>query len=451
MIKRILYSNTIVSSALAFLVKVAAAFSSYLLFAVVARYMSANEFGVFSYFFSAAMLAALVGGFGQQMLIVKEVPASQVHQDKRFEKGTYYFSLLTTVISALLISSILFMALYYQNKDTLSSVVFFCAMLCFLYSFSQSTIGALRVQDHTLIAIVTRDLVWRVLVISLFVIIVGLLAGYDKLLIIFSVMSATLLAIVLAHLVLIKKGIRHLKGYKPEFKAKAWLSTSAGLTLVAVISGADLYIYTIVIGRLFDNEVVGAFFAALKTAELINLFLMTISLVVAPKLSKAVAEKNTKNLQLECNSAIFLLSMPTLTACLVMLVFAPYFMLIFDASYMQYDTLMRLLVLGMLINALTGSTVLLFQLTGMHWLQVVFQGGGLIISLLLLPVFAYYMGINGAAISFIVSKVLWNLLAVIFIRKRVGVDPTVLALLGTQQVVRGQVLQGLKMKLLNRG
>lgn len=450
MIKNNLLNNTIVSSGLAFLVKVTAAFSSYLLFAIVARYMTANDFGVFSYFFSAAMLAALVGGFGQQMLIVKEIPAAQVHKDKSLEKGVYYFSFVTTALIALLVSIVLFLTLYYQDKSAASEVVIYCAVLCFLYSFSQSTIGALRVQNRTLLAIATRDLIWRVLVICLFIAIVSWYVEYNRLLAVFLVMASILFVIVVFHILLISKGASDLRQFKPKFKVKTWLSTSAGLTLVAVISGADLYLYTIVIGRIFENEVVGAFFAALKTAELINLFLMTISLVVAPKLSKAVAEKNIKNLQLECNAAIFLLSIPTLVACLIMLVFAPYFMLIFDSSYVEYDVLMRLLVVGMLINALTGSTVLLFQLSGMHWLQIAFQGGSLIVSLMLLPIFAHYMGINGAAISFIVSKVIWNLLAVIFIRKRIGVDPTIISLFGTKQVKRSDVLNGLKVKLLNR-
>lgn len=115
---------------------------------------------------------------------------------------------------------------------------------------------------------------------------------------------------------------------------------------------------------LFEREVVGAFFAALKTAELINLFLMTVSLVVAPRLSRAVAEKRPENLQLECNAAIVLLGIPTVVASVIVLAFSPYFMLVFDASFVEHENLLRVLVLGMLVNALSGSTGLLFQLGG---------------------------------------------------------------------------------------
>jgi O-antigen/teichoic acid export membrane protein len=449
-IKRILSSSVIKNSALAFLVKVVAAFSSYLLFVVVARYVSTSDFGIFSYLFSAAMLAALIGGFGQQMLIVKEIPASQVHKNKELEKGVYYFSFLTTIISAFFVSFILFFLLSYEHDNASKIIVICCAALCFLYSMSQSTIGALRIQNRTLMAIATRDLMWRVLVIVIFSATAAFVANNERVMLVFSAMSFVLLLIVALHLFFIKRGASHLENIKPVFRTKEWLSTSVGLTLVAIISGADLYLYTILISRIFENEVVGAFFAALKTAELINLFLMTVSLVVAPKLSRAVAEKNIKNLQLECNAAIFLLSIPTLLACLIMLFFAPVFMLVFDASYVQYDWLLRFLVLGMLVNALTGSTGLLFQLSGMHWLQTAFQGGSLTISLLLLPLFAHYFGINGAAISFILSKLAWNLLAVVFIYKKVGVNPTVLSLLGTREVPRSTVVTELKMKLLNK-
>lgn len=83
----------------------------------------------------------------------------------------------------------------------------------------------------------------------------------------------------------------------------------------------------------------------------------------------------------------------------------------------------------------------------MHWWQIIFQGGSLLISIVLLPVFAYFMGVVGAALSFVLAKVVWNVLAVIAIRRRLGVDPTVFSLMGTPSVPRRRVLDGLKQRL----
>jgi O-antigen/teichoic acid export membrane protein len=235
--------------------------------------------------------------------------------------------------------------------------------------------------------------------------------------------------VVVWHLALILRQIwTELKETTASFAFREWTDTSSGLALIALISSADLYLYTIILGGLLPGEAVGAFFASLKTVELINLFLMAVTLIVSMDISRLVAAGKIEELQNRCNMAILLQAIPAVAASLFIIALAPMLLGFFAPEYVSYSGLLRLLVLGMLVNALTGATVLMMQVGGMHWRQLLYQGGGIGLSAILLPFLVSSYGVTGAALAFLIYKVGWNILAVLAIRKRLGVDPSLTGL-----------------------
>lgn len=212
MIKVSRLDSPVINSLLAFAIKLLAALSSYVLLAVIARLLSPEDFGVFSFYFSAAMLGALVGCFGQQVFLVKEIPAAQTQGRVDREKGVYRFSLITTIAAGLVTSLVLLLVLPRDPAEGGVQVAFFSALLCFLYSATQSTMGALRVQNRTLIAIATRDLLWRVLVILFCWLAIGQfrMDGVSDLVLVFAIMSAVLFGVLVYHLRIAVKNVREL-------------------------------------------------------------------------------------------------------------------------------------------------------------------------------------------------------------------------------------------------
>jgi O-antigen/teichoic acid export membrane protein len=429
-LKKLNLQSDLVQSALAFLVKIGAGVASYLLFVFAARLMGAEQFGVFSALFSIVMLTGIVGGFGQQVFLVKEIPHAEEGSNDGRKRGVYVFSALATLAAAALCAMVFAFIAPHLAQGVTFGVLIAGAVLSFLYSLSQTTIGGLRVQNATITAIATRDFLWRVLVIvamlaSAFFLVDGKLSSAAVL----GIMAGTLALILLLHLVLIGRHVLpSLRGGKPSYAFKRWFESSCGLALIALISSADLYLYTIILGKTLSPEETGAFFAALKTVELINLFLMAVTLIISTDISRLVAKGNAEELQTKCNMAILLQAIPALGASLFIVVLAPFLLSFFAPEYTEHTGLLRLLVLGMLVNALTGATVLMMQLGGMHWRQLVFQGGGLGLSALALPFLTEMMGVSGAAVAFILYKLGWNFLAVLAIRNKLGVDPSIAGL-----------------------
>jgi O-antigen/teichoic acid export membrane protein len=424
-----LLTTDLFQAILSFGIKLLAGFASYFLFAYSSNTLGSEEFGVFSFYFSIVMLVASFFSFGQQTFLMKEIPKSVSNGDLSKEGAIYFFSSIATITGAVSGAIIFYLIVMFIDENALD-IAIWGSVLSGLFCISQATMGVLRVQGYTLTAVASRDLLWRVFtVVTIFISAVYFSFNLisSNLLLLFSI---SLLPILTLHFyIIIKSLVSRLSADERVIQWGRWVNASFGFGLIALISSADIYAYTIVLKYLLPVEVVGGFFAAFKTVELLNIFLMAVTLVLAPYFSTLIAKSDYVGLQRKCNVALVLQSTPVVFSCALVLFFAPEFLGFFSSDYKVYSSLLRLLTIGMLINALTGATGLLLQLGGLHWRHVIYQGSALCISIAMLPVFVHYFGFNGAALSFILSKVLWNLLAIISIKRELKVDPSIFAFL----------------------
>lgn len=429
---RAIWSSSAAQAIAAFAIRMASGIAGYAMFAVIARMSGAQDFGTFSILFSVAMTAGIIGSFGQQIFLVKEVPSARADGSLERERGAFTFSLASTfVMSAIAGVGVMVLVRMAFSAESSPTLIFSAGLLAILYALTQTTIGALRVLDRTLYAMASRDLLWRILAIGgLFVAsFLSSQASHLSISVVMLIISLALLPICLLHQLHIFAFFRKdLKSVRPDISYRRWLDASFGMLLVSLISSSDLYIYTVLIGSSVGKIEAGAFFASLKTVELLNMFLMAVTLVTAPEISKAVAKGDRNAFQRVCNMALLIQGVPAVLASILIIVAAPFFLYIFDPKFVPYQDLLRLLAIGMLINALTGATVLILQLIGRHWLQVIFQGGALLLSIAVLPLMLKFFGVYGVAISFIISKTVWNILAILTIRRDKGVDPSPLGL-----------------------
>ncbi|TFV58190.1 lipopolysaccharide biosynthesis protein [Mycobacterium sp. PS03-16] len=434
-------------SLIVFALKAAGGLSGYLLFALIARQSGVEQFGMFSVLFSAAMMAGMAGSMGQQVFLVKEIPSAQHSQDPHLEGRTYLFSFVATLIGSAVAGLSFYLCAIYFYPDAAISVAIGGALLSVTFAASQTTLGALRIQSRVVLAVASRDVIWRIATAGVIACIPWLLpehavdAGSALL-----VMGATLLAIVLWHAIVLSRRFHGRLSFRGVV-SRRWLQLTAGLTLVAVISSADLYIFSIALGGLVPASEVGPFFAAMKTVEVINLLLMSVALVMGPHIARAIAAKNLRRAQAECNTAIAIQGVPAVLACIGVIYFAPQLLGLFDPAFAQHADVLYILTAGVLVNALAGPTVLMLQLVDLHWRQVAMQGGSLLAALALLPAAVDLYGLIGAAYCYALSKLAWNVAAVLSCRRRAGVDPSCLGLFGSGALTYKEGVQEFRRKM----
>ena len=422
----------------ALVLKVCAGILSYTMFIVLARFLDDDSYGLFSFYFSLLMMISLFSSMGQGTFVIKQ--AEQLRVDAFSELSQVYrFSFNLWLVGGLFGAIAWFCYLFYTNAFTVS--LYFSGLMFLLsYSASHITFGYLRVIDRAILAIATRDVLWRLFLVITFYFFSNMLSVENVL----WVMSLLMTSIVLFHLYQKETEVKELNNSDVKIiNKRAWYSASFGMALVAVVSSADGYVFSIFTKFNMDDFNVGIIFSSVKTIELIGIFLMAISMVMAKEYSSCIAKSDLILLQRKCNVTTVLQLPPVIFSFLLIVVFNEHILTFFSDSFSGYGNVLILMAIGMLINSITGSTVILMQLVGLHWLQVALQATAIIISLSILPLLVDVYGVEGVAWSYILSKLIWNIPAVYVLRSRFKIDPSIFGYLFNYRDCRSYVLTDL--------
>jgi O-antigen/teichoic acid export membrane protein len=87
-----------------------------------------------------------------------------------------------------------------------------------------------------------------------------------------------------------------------------------------------------------------------------------------------------------------------------------------------------ILVVGQLLNAITGPTGSMMFFGGFERRQALSVGVGAAVEMLLVALLVCPLGLAGAAIGSTVGQFVWNALMVLHVRRRLGIRTTVVGL-----------------------
>ncbi|NRA18516.1 MAG: hypothetical protein HRU04_23765 [Oceanospirillaceae bacterium] len=423
-------SRQIKSTILAVFLKIGAGLLGYIVFILVARIYSSEDYGSFTVLYSVLMILGLFSNFGQNSFFIRQIELARLNLQFPVSY-VYSFTLIATAFGVILGSSIWSLYLFITNQFNFKLILVGIVFVC-LFGMSQTLMSILRSHYETNKAIFYRDFIWRTLIVILlyFVLFSSLEESYESILIIF---SSTLLIPVLLMINTLRKinEVQLVSFTNKSAWDREWIMSSFGMTIIAVVSAADGYVFNILTAVFMTNTDAGAVFSSVKTIEIISIFMMAVSLIFSKDFSKCLAQSNTKMLQRKCNTAILLQAIPVLGCGIFVFIFGRYILLLFGAEYIKYASLLNIMCIGMLFNTLTGSTGSLMQLGKLHWQQVYLQTIALLIGCASMPLFILYFetGIIGVGYSYLIYKICWNVPAVIFIRSYLGVDPSIISVL----------------------
>ena len=411
-------------SFIAVIVRLASSVANFFSFVLLAKVLGAEQFGFYSADLSLAMLLSFVLSFGVQNFIFKQVIKYQETKEVEKEKGVFVF-----VFSLVALMFFVIGGGYLLSRPVIQMSDWVIVFVGFFIALTQVTFSYLRVIDKTLFALITRELGWRLFIIfaCLMMLLFNLKSDFTTLL--------SLSAIILC-VTTITHGRLIARYYRSTFKEvslkivwsdyKEWWAVCLGLFIMSVITAGDSFLFTYVVDKFYEPLEVGAFFAALKVAEILSLGFMSVVLMFSNLLSKAAAKSDIKQIQATIDGIHLLVFVPTL--CLAMFVWwqAEWILSFFAPEYAQYGFLLRLFSLATLINAVFGPNLMFMQLSGLHWVMIRIQLVGLLISLIVFICSGLFIGILGAAISYVLFKILWNIGSTLYIYKHFKIDTSIL-------------------------
>ncbi|ADZ71463.1 lipopolysaccharide biosynthesis protein [Polymorphum gilvum] len=415
----------------ALVIKVGAAGLSFLMFLVLARAMSAEDFGRFGFGFSLATLLAVAGSFGQRMLVLRFAPVYDHDGDRQklagvVRDGYRLVALgcgllgLATVVTGLLWPGL-------AARGYLVAAGVFTLVL----GLAEYQAHVLRAFGGMLLSLGPRDILWRAGVILLALgAALGLLPKLDAaggLWLTAGVLAAVVAGQALAHPVTRPAAL--FAGPADTSDRPTWRHAMWGLWASSFIRTAAPNLAVVVLGLVLTPEATGPFFAALRLSMLLNLFLMAANMIAAPMIARTYHRGDRDDLQRLCAHVSVGLTLPTLAVFLVFVLAGDRLLELFGTGYAAYYWVLIVLSVGYLVNALSGSTSQLMEMTGdeRYYLRIVTVVNGIAIAAL--APLSLLLGPLGAAIALTFSQCAWNASCILRSRTRCKVDPSILSFL----------------------
>ena len=414
------------SGLISLLIKFSGAGLSYLMFVAFAHILNAENYGVFAFSFNLAVVVSAFAGFGYSTAIMRYWPQYLAQNRPEYAYGAVKMGTLLTVLGSCLALVIGLLANHFwvgTNRN-----YFVVAILASTFCIGDFAAAVLRAQNSVVASMLPRDVLWRILAPICAIAVVW--AGYtlDSSLAVY-ICAFVLLALLAFQILVIKSNIN--KSVAHSAAVTDWTGTRKSLLplwgagiIFAMIQQMDV----VVVGFLANGGETGAYFAAQKTAALLSLVLIAGGLVTAPMMASLYEKKQISELQKLCQHMVIAIAVVTLLG-FVFLVFSGNVLLsIFNHSFTSAYPILLILAFGSMIDAVSGPTAYLMQMTSLESIYARMLALIYLFVFALQFIFIPHYGVIAAALSNAAGVIVWNCVSIYFLRKKIGVDPSLFGL-----------------------
>jgi O-antigen/teichoic acid export membrane protein len=411
----------------AFLLRVLGAGLQFLFTLLLARFYGAAGVGVFVIGLSILVVASTVARWGLDQTSMKLVAANLAsgHYGAIREVVVYARNVILLTSAAgtlllLLLSDTL--ALIFFDGDEATVVI--AIMVASLLPLSLATLlaEALRGLRHVAAYTLIHGLLIPLFSIVFLLIGKGLFDGVAAGALAY--VAATMLALLIA-IPLWSRTAKRLPvdNSGSGLNRKETLATSHSLAWVAIISVLMSFTETFILGLFHDEASVGIYAAALRLALLINFIIIAFNTILAPNFAALFRQDKLMEIQTLSRQSVLLMLALTLPAVALFCLLPELVLSIFGTEFSQAASALVLLSAGQLINVFSGPVGILLQMTGEERAfrnnVVISAACTLTASLILIPPYA----VIGAAISAVIGILLLNVLSLVTVRSRLGINP----------------------------
>ena len=174
-------------------------------------------------------------------------------------------------------------------------------------------------------------------------------------------------------------------------------------------------------GYILNEREVSLLNVSLRISMLLNFLLITVNVLVAPKIAYLFNENRIKDLQVLVSNTLSLLYFLTVPCSLALIYFSKDLLFYVNENFEGEHNLLILLCVGQLFNVLTGPSGYLLSMTGQEKIMANIYFINAIIFTTLVLCIGWGLGIYGVAIAVIISMILFNLSIAFYVNYHVGI------------------------------
>ena len=301
----------------------------------------------------------------------------------------------------------------FKNRESYSLILKTILILVF-FSVTMLNIDTIRALKKTILSEMYRS-IFRYLPVFIFAVIL-LKTNNEELLVEAYLLGFLLLSLFSSTRVYILFKKLNKANDKPEFfTLKEIFKTSSPMALSAtayfIMQSIDVIILSIYEG--FD--LIAYYSVSVKLAMLTTLALMSVNIVIAPRIAEIYENQKMQKLQKlikHSTRIIFLISICVLS---VLFFFSEEILGLFGQGYVIANNALLFLLAAQIFNAVSGPGAIYLNMTGRQKTLNKILVFGLIINISLNFYLIPTEGINGAAIATLISLIVWNTITTIAI------------------------------------
>lgn len=210
---------------------------------------------------------------------------------------------------------------------------------------------------------------------------------------------------------------------KPIYTVKPWLASFFPLSLFVGLRMLDSQMSILLLGLLGTNEEVGLFRVAATGATLVAFGLVAVNIAMAPHIARLYSAGEMKSLQ-----SIILMSTRAVAALSFLVAFVFFvwgeeiIALVFGEEYKAAWMALVVLCLGQLINVCAGPVGQVLNMTGNDKSTIIGASLALVANLILAVMLIPLFGLTGAAVGYSISMAILNLVLLVMVKKKVGIN-----------------------------
>lgn len=369
-----------------------------------ARFLGAEEYGVYSFIFSISLILSVFSLFGFQNSAVKIISIFQARKDKNQTRSFYKFSLFFCLCLSLIISIAIYGILSQTHlTDTYPKEVFFLGIIAtplmvFMRLHAAYLRGLSKASFSVLFETSLREVLLLIGISILFFIGVGLEKSTNALFLL--ILSLTLSCVVAWGITRIYLKNQPLPSKKIErTQKKEWLSLSFPMMLTIFAQRLLRRSDIILLGFMTSPLIVGAYAIAAQFSEASTIGQKGVYAIFSPKVAALHEAKKKKELQKFYTKIQWLSILSTGIICLCIGMLTPFILSFFGDDFAIAHNSILILLTGQFFNICFGPVALLMLMTGREKQAMMTTFIIAIANLILNPMAIHFYGMEGAAIT----------------------------------------------------
>lgn len=402
---------------------------SFVMFVILARWLSAEAFGAFGSMFALGSALSFIVLGGQHVLVLRELSAQRSDDD--MPKTRWYLRIgmgFVLLASLALCFTVIFAVPSVMNGTTeiTRSIIIGGAIFMVPMAIAEIVMAVLRAQGWIYWALIPRDIIWRLAVI--------LLAGLGAMGYLSSVSGLQVMVYISLMLGVLLAGqwaaarnslSASLRNGTRAPQWKLWRTTSLWLWLASVAGNLSTHLSVVIVLAVLSVTDAGAFFASQKIAMILALPLNAINIISAPEIARLYHAKDIDGLRSFLRKLMMLLVGPILLGFVVIVLLGRQLLSLFDPNFVATYPILLVLAAGLTVRSFCGPVGILLLMIGRERMALFIFLTTEGLALLAMPFMAVQFGMIGAAWAAFVGALGVSLVPVLWCRKNLEIDPSI--------------------------